>query len=102
LLPIVLTIVVLLVLAGAGVALPTLLVDVIGHLLAGRPDDVEGWCYYGNLLDKSGHQAEAAEAYRKALILKPDYTECWKKLGNLLERMGDINGASEAYGFAAS
>jgi predicted TPR repeat methyltransferase len=101
LLPLILAAAVVVVLAGVGLAMPRLLIDVIGHLLAGRPEDVEGWCYYGALLDKAGNQAAAAEAYRTALRLRPDCIDCWRKLASVLERMGDFDGAAEAYGLGS-
>jgi cytochrome c-type biogenesis protein CcmH/NrfG len=97
LLSLILAATVVIVLVGVGLAMPRLLIDVIGHLLAGRPDDVEGWCYYGTLLDRAGDQGAAAEAYKTALKLKPDYIDCWRKLASVLERMGDFDGAAEAY-----
>lgn len=100
-LALILAAVVIFVLAGAGIAMPTMLVNIIGHLLAARPDDVEGWCYYGSLLDRTGDYAAAVNAYRTALRLDPQHNECWKKLAGLLERMGDFDGAAEAYGLGA-
>ncbi len=98
-LPLILAAVFIVFLAGSAIAMPTMLVSIIGHLLAARPDDVEGWCYYGSLLDRTGNQTAAVRAYRTALQLNPTYTECWGKLAGLLERMGDFEGAAEAYRF---
>jgi len=77
--------------------LPSMLVDCVGWMLRGRPDDYEGWCYYGRLLAHRGRYAEAVYAFDKALMLKPDYAEVWEKLGDSLTAMGKLEDAAQAY-----
>lgn len=100
LLPIILLIVVGIVLAIGVYTAPNMLVVVLSQFLQARPDDSEGWCYYGQMLIRTGNEMLAVEAFRKALAIRPDYSECWKKLGDLLHRIGDFEGAEEAYKFA--
>ena len=79
---------------------PNMLVVVLSQFLQARPNDSEGWCYYGQMLIKTGNDALAVDAFRKALAVQPDYSDCWRKLGDLLYRLGDLEGAEEAYRFA--
>jgi cytochrome c-type biogenesis protein CcmH/NrfG len=98
-LPIVLIIAVGTIVAIGAYTAPNMLVVVLSAFLGSRPNDSEGWCYYGQMLIKTGNELQAVEAFRKALAIQPDYTDCWKKLGDLLYRIGDIEGAEEAYKF---
>ncbi len=82
--------------------LPSMLMDCIGWMLRARPDDYEGWCYYGRMLARRGRYAEAVYAYEKALTLKPDYTEAWERLGDSLTVMGKLEAAMEAYNNAGT
>jgi len=49
-----------------------------------------------DLRDRGG----AANAYRKALVLKPDYAEAALNLGTVLQEAGDLDGAMHAYATA--
>ncbi|MHA2025663.1 MAG: tetratricopeptide repeat protein [Candidatus Thorarchaeota archaeon] len=80
--------------------LPSFHLDMVGHFLQGRPEDVEGWVYYGSLLEKNGHEEAAAAAYRAAIKLLPSYKEAWFRLANVLTKLGDFAGADEAFKFA--
>ncbi len=80
----------------------SILVDVIGHFIQLRPDDHEGWHYYGILLDGAGYHLEALDALKKAVSIDPNYSPAWKKMGDVLMTLGDREGASEAYRFSES
>ncbi len=97
----------LLVILGAGIFLaltipfiPTLAMDMMGLLLLSRPDDVEGWFFYGRLLEWKGYDIAAAAAYRSTVKLDPFHKEAWKRIGDVLTKLGDFEGADEAYGFS--
>ncbi|TFG32882.1 hypothetical protein EU528_02090 [Candidatus Thorarchaeota archaeon] len=79
-----------------------IMVDIIGHLVQSRPDDYNGWCYYGTLLEGKGHLLEAYDALKKAVTLSPNYSEAWEKMGDVLTKLGDHEGAAEAYRYASS
>jgi Flp pilus assembly protein TadD len=79
--------------------IPSIHLDMIGHVLQGRPDDPEGWVYYGELLEKRGYDEAAAAAYRAAVKLIPNYREAWLKLAGVLTKLGDFPGADEAFRF---
>ena len=79
---------------------PAIYLDVVGHFLQGRPDDIEGWVFYGSLLEKRGHDHAAAAAYRAAIKLLPSYREAWFSLAKVLTKIGDFAGADEAFKFA--
>lgn len=80
--------------------IPSLILDMVGHILQARPDDIEGWVYYGSLLEKRGYDDAAAAAYRAAIKLLPSHTDAWRRLGNVLTKLGDFAGADEADRFA--
>jgi cytochrome c-type biogenesis protein CcmH/NrfG len=80
--------------------IPTLAMDMMGMMLVDRPDDVEGWYFYGRLLEWKGHDIAAAAAYRSAVNLDPFHRDAWKRIGDLLTKLGDLEGADEAYGFS--
>ena len=44
----------------------------VGNILQARPEDVDGWVYYGSLLEKRGYDEAAAAAYRAAVKLLPN------------------------------
>ena len=98
---------ILLALIGAGIVLiltvpfiPTLAMDMMGMLLLDRPQDVEGWFFYGKLLEWKGHRIAAAAAYRSTVNLNPLHKEAWKRIASLLTELGDFEGADEAYKFS--
>jgi cytochrome c-type biogenesis protein CcmH/NrfG len=80
--------------------IPSIHLDMVGHVLQGRPDDIEGWVYYGDLLEKRGYDEAAAAAYRAAILLLPNHREAWFKLARVLTKLGDFAGADEAFRFA--
>jgi len=80
--------------------IPSLILDMVGHILQARPDDIEGWVYYGSLLEKRGNDEAAAAAYRAAIKLLPSHSDAWRRLGNVLTKLGDFAGADEADRFA--
>lgn len=80
--------------------IPALVLDMMGQLLLARPDDIEGWVYYGSLLEKRGYNEAAAAAYRAAVKLLPNHRDAWSRLGNVLTKLGDFEGADEAFKFA--
>ncbi len=80
----------------------SILVDVIGQFIQLRPEDYEGWHYYGSLLDRAGYHLEALDALKKAVTIAPNYSVAWKKMGDVLMTLGDRDGASEAYRFSES
>ncbi len=80
--------------------IPTLAMDMMGMMLVDRPNDIEGWYFYGRLLEWRGYDIAAAAAYRSAVNLDPFHKEAWKRIGNILTRLGDFEGADEAYSFS--
>lgn len=80
--------------------IPSLVLDMMGQFLIARPDDIDGWVYYGSLLERKGYDQAAAAAYRAAIKLLPVHREAWRKLGNVLTKLGDFAGADEAFRFA--
>lgn len=96
-----------LVIIGVGIFLiltvpfiPTLAMDMMAMLLVERPEDVEGWFFYGRLLEWKGYLIAAAAAYRSAVILNPLHKEAWRRIGDVLKKLGDDEGADEAYMFS--
>ncbi len=80
--------------------IPSLVLDMMGQILVARPDDVDGWVYYGSLLEWRRYDEAAAAAYRAAINLMPNHREAWRKLGNVLTKLGDFPGADEAFRLA--
>lgn len=80
----------------------SILIDVVGHFIQQRPDDSEGWLYYGSLLDRAGYHLEALDALKKAVTISPNYSAAWKKMGDVFRTLGDDNSAFEAYRFSES
>ena len=80
--------------------IPSIHLDMVGYVLMGKPDDIDGWMYYGTLLEKRGYEEAAAAAYRAAIMLLPSYREAWFKLASVLTKLGDFAGADEAFKFA--
>lgn len=79
--------------------IPSRVLDMIGQLLQARPVDLEGWVYYGSLLEKRNYDEAAAATYRIAVRLQPNHRVVWRKLGEVLTRLGDFEGADEAFKF---
>ncbi len=80
--------------------IPSLAMDMMGMLLLERPEDVEGWFFYGRLLEWKGHDIAAAAAYRSTVYLNPFHKEAWRRIGDLCTKFGDFEGADEAYKFS--
>lgn len=80
--------------------IPSLAMDMMGMLLLERPEDVEGWFFYGRLLEWKGHDIAAAAAYRSTVLLNPFHKEAWRRIGDLCTKFGDFEGADEAYRFS--
>ncbi len=76
--------------------IPRLVMHTIGQLLLSRPDDFEGWCYYGRLLDRAGHYLEAYNAYRKSIAINPEYFEAQMRLDDLMTRMETYGAATDS------
>jgi tetratricopeptide (TPR) repeat protein len=75
------------VLIGLMMLIPSLVMSIVGQLLLSRPDDYEGWCYYGTLLERRGHHVQAYNAYLKSIEINPDYSKAHERLDNLLLNM---------------
>jgi len=80
--------------------IPSLAMDMMGMLLLERPEDVEGWFFYGRLLEWKGYDIAAAAAYRSTVNLNPFHKEAWRRIGDLCTKFGDFEGADEAYKFS--
>ena len=80
--------------------IPSLAMDMMGMLLLERPEDVEGWFFYGKLLEWKGYDIAAAAAYRSTVNLNPFHKEAWRRIGDLCTKFGDFEGADEAYKFS--
>ncbi len=79
---------------------PALLEERVGKLqgfLERDPSDATGWYGLGRALAELGRPAEAADAFRRALLHKPDYTAAQRELGRSLLAAGDAGGAAEAF-----
>lgn len=77
--------------------IPSLAMDMMAMMLLERPEDVEGWFFYGKLLQWKGHDIAAAAAYRSTVMLNPLHKEAWRRIGDICTKFGDIDGADEAY-----
>ena len=80
--------------------IPSLAMDMMGMLLLERPEDVEGWFFYGRLLEWKGYDIAAAAAYRSTVNLNPFHKEAWRRIGDLCTKFGDFEGADEAFKFS--
>jgi hypothetical protein len=79
--------------------IPSLVMHTIGQLLLGRVDDFEGWCYYGTLLERSGHVLQAYNAYVKSLEINPSYFKAQEHLDDLILKIeGNVNTSDLSYG----
>lgn len=86
--------------AAAPLIFPSLMIDMVSHFLASRPDDYDGWLFYGGLLARARRYKDAADALVTAVTLRPDLSEAWEKLGDVYTILGDSKRASEAYRIA--
>ncbi|MHA2377846.1 MAG: tetratricopeptide repeat protein [Candidatus Thorarchaeota archaeon] len=86
--------------AAAPFIFPTLMIDAVSYVLAKRPDDYDGWLYYGQLLAKAGRYEHAVHALVTAVTLRPDLSEAWEKLGDVYTILGESERATEAYRLA--
>jgi Tfp pilus assembly protein PilF len=62
-----------------------------------KPNYAEGHNSLGNGLLDTGHFADAAASYRRALALRPQYAEVHSNLGNALRELGQPSEALESY-----
>ncbi|KXH71100.1 MAG: hypothetical protein AM326_12035 [Candidatus Thorarchaeota archaeon SMTZ-45] len=76
---------------------PSILTGCVAFLIALKPEDHEGWLYYGDLLIKQNQYIEALDAYQTAAKLRPDITKIWMKLGNLFNELGQFDEADKAF-----
>jgi tetratricopeptide (TPR) repeat protein len=79
---------------------PPFIAHTIGYLLRARPDDYEGWTYYGHLLTRLHDYEFALFAFNKAVAIRPDYSKAWRKMGDLFMLMDDTESAIQAYRMA--
>ncbi|KXH76215.1 MAG: hypothetical protein AM326_03260 [Candidatus Thorarchaeota archaeon SMTZ-45] len=76
---------------------PSLLTGCITFFIALKPEDHDGWLFYGELLIKQSQYLEALDAYQTAAKLRPDISEIWMKIGNLLTNLGRFDEADRAF-----
>ncbi|MFW9957364.1 MAG: hypothetical protein ACFFCT_04775 [Candidatus Odinarchaeota archaeon] len=76
--------------------IPSLVTHTIGQLLLGRLDDYEGWCYYGKLLERTGHHLQAYNAYLKSIEINPAYSEAHERLDNLILKMQNFGDSKDS------
>lgn len=86
--------------AATPLIFPSLMIDMVSHFLASRPDDYDGWLFYGGILAKARRYEDAADALVTAVTLRPDLSEAWKKLGDVYTILGESKRATEAYRLA--
>jgi tetratricopeptide (TPR) repeat protein len=84
------------ILIGLMVFIPYLIVDIVGQLLLSRPDDYEGWCYYGKLLERRGRHFQAYSAYLKSIEINPSYAEAHERLDDLILIMQNEGESTDA------
>lgn len=87
--------------AATPVIFPSLMIQMISHILVNRPDDYDGWVYYGGILAKARRYEDAADALVTAVTIRPDLSKGWEKLGDVYTILGDSERAAEAYRLAA-
>jgi len=76
--------------------IPSLVTHTIGQLLLGRLDDFEGWCYYGKLLERTGHELQAYNAYLKSIEINPNYSEAHERLDGLILKMQNYGNSKDS------
>ena len=91
---------ILLVVVAIPYIFPAFLIDTMGRLLIARPEDHEGWTYYGHRLTRTHDYEKAISAYQQAILHRPDYVKAWRKLGDLYTLLGKDAAADEAYSMA--
>ena len=64
---------------------------------AGAPDYAEGWYSLGIILGSKKELEEAAECYKKAIVLRPDFAAAHNNLGNIFKMLGQIADSCRAY-----
>lgn len=95
------TIAVIIVIAAATpLIFPSIYADTIGHFLAARPDDYEGWTFYGQILTRLKDYDTALFAFNKAVAIRPDYSSAWERMGDLFMLMDEPENAIQAYRMA--
>jgi cytochrome c-type biogenesis protein CcmH/NrfG len=92
--------VIFLIIAAVPFIFPGIFAETIGHLLGARPDDYEGWTYYGHLLTRLHDYDVALFALNRAVAIRPDYSKAWEKMGDLFMLMDDPISAEQAYRMA--
>ena len=92
--------IIILVAAATPLIFPNTFADTIGHFLAARPDDYEGWTYYGQLLTKLRDYETALYAFNRAVAIRPSYSKAWEKMGDLFLLMDEHDSANQAFRLA--
>ena len=92
--------IIFLVAAATPLIFPSIFADTIGHFLAGRPDDFEGWTYYGQLLTRLHDYDTALYAFNRAVSIRPNYSKAWEKMGDLFLLMDEHDSANQAFRLA--
>ncbi|MFX1263788.1 MAG: hypothetical protein ACFFH0_00270 [Promethearchaeota archaeon] len=87
--------------AATPLIFPSLMIQMISRILVNRPNDYDGWVYYGGLLEKARRYENAADALVTAVTLRPNLSEGSEKLGDVYAILGDSERAIEAYRLAA-
>lgn len=65
--------------------------------LAKSPENADGWCYLGMVLNDRRQYSQAVEAYEKALLIQPTYAIVLNNLGNSLRYLGQIDRADACF-----
>jgi cytochrome c-type biogenesis protein CcmH/NrfG len=92
--------VIIVVAAATPLIFPSIYADTIGHFLAARPDDYEGWTFYGQILTRLKDYDFALFAFNKAVAIRPNYSKAWEKMGDLFMLMDEHENANQAYRMA--
>ena len=61
--------------------------------IADRPQFVEAYVNWGNVLSETGQTAQARSLYQKAIALRPDDAEAEYRLGSLEANANDLDAA---------